>query len=253
VKDSVNAVLVERGDMERGFVESLIVSGFAHGLLVAVAVGISLLAPREPLIKIASGFAMPMGGQGTPNVAPPAPAAAPAAPVTQPPAPQPAPQIIKPPQEVPRKGLADIDETARKKPEKPVKPAFTGSGPVSAHPPAPSAASATQGFSMTAPPGPGVPGGTDLFGDWYMTGVQRKIWIVWAQQMRAGMTQPAIVSFTILADGSVSDVHVVQSSGVYLLDNAAQRAILSSAPFGPLPKDYGTNRITIQGIFKPGE
>ena len=51
----------------------------------------------------------------------------------------------------------------------------------------------------------------------------------------------------------VADVQVVQSSGVYLIDSAAQRAVLSAAPFGPLPKDYGTNRITIQGIFKPTE
>jgi TonB family protein len=252
VKDSVNAVLLERAELERGFAGSAIASGLAHALVVGIAVGVTLLSPREPLMKVAVGFAMPMGGYGTPKAAAAAPA--PPTPVTQPPAakPEPAP-IIKPPQELPRKGLADIDEkTTRKKPEKPPKPVAAGSGPTNTARPAPGAA-ATEGFSLTAPVGPGVPGGTELFGDWYMTGVQRKIWIVWAQQMRAGMQQPAIVSFTILADGAVSDVHVVQSSGVYLLDNAAQRAILSSAPFGPLPKDYGTNRITIQGVFKPGE
>ena len=47
------------------------------------------------------------------------------------------------------------------------------------------------------------------------------------------------------------DVKVVQSSGATLLDLAAQRAIYSAAPFGPLPKDYGTNRKTIQASFKP--
>jgi TonB family protein len=77
--------------------------------------------------------------------------------------------------------------------------------------------------------------------------------MLWAQQVKTEMRQPAIVSFTILASGSVADVQLVQSSGVYLLDSAAQRAVLSAGPFGPLPKDYGTNRITIQGIFKPGE
>ena len=256
MKDSVNAVLAERAELDRGFVGSAITSALAHALLVGMAVGVTLLSPKEPLMKVATGFAMPMGGYGTPNVAPAAPA--PPTPVTQPPAAKPeppAPQIIKPPQELPRKGLADIDEkTTRKKPDKTPRPVAVATGPTTtARPTAPAAASATQGFSLTAPVGGGVPGGTELFGDWYMTGLQRKIWIVWAQQMRAGMPQPAIVSFTILADGSVSDVHVVQSSGVYLLDNAAQRAIISSAPFGPLPKDYGTNRITIQGVFKPGE
>ena len=73
------------------------------------------------------------------------------------------------------------------------------------------------------------------------------------QQVKTEMRQPATVSFTILANGTVADVQIVQSSGVYLIDSAAQRAVLSAAPFGPLPKDYGTNRITIQGIFKPSE
>jgi TonB family protein len=59
------------------------------------------------------------------------------------------------------------------------------------------------------------------------------------------------VSFTILANGSVEDVRVVQSSGASLLDFAAQRSVLSAAPFHPLPKEYGTNRYTIQAIFRP--
>jgi TonB family protein len=81
--------------------------------------------------------------------------------------------------------------------------------------------------------------------------VQQKIWVLWNQQIKAGMSQPVTVSFTIQADGTVTDIRVIQSSGALLLDRAAQRAIDSAAPFGPLPKDYGTNRITIEGIFKP--
>ena len=96
-----------------------------------------------------------------------------------------------------------------------------------------------------------VPGGTGAFSDWYLVGVQRKIWLLWAQQVREAATREVVVSFTILADGSVTDVRVVQPSGIFLVDQAAQRAILTAAPFGPLPKDYGTNRFTIQGIFRP--
>jgi outer membrane biosynthesis protein TonB len=36
-----------------------------------------------------------------------------------------------------------------------------------------------------------------------------------------------------------------------LLDIAALRTVSSVAPFGPLPKTYGTNRITIQALFQP--
>jgi TonB family protein len=84
-----------------------------------------------------------------------------------------------------------------------------------------------------------------------LASVQRKIWMLWSQQVRTATAQQVTVSFTILADGSVNDVRVIQLSGVFLLDQAAQRAILNAAPFGPLPKDYGTNRLTIQAIFRP--
>jgi TonB family protein len=107
------------------------------------------------------------------------------------------------------------------------------------------------GLGIIGPAGPGAPGGTDAGGDWYLAGVQRKIWMVWTQQIRTGHTQPIGVSFTILADGSVTDVRVVQSSGAALLDLAAQRSVVSAAPFHALPKDYGTNRYTIQAIFRP--
>ena len=110
--------------------------------------------------------------------------------------------------------------------------------------------SSTPGLEF-GPPGAGVPGGTDPFGDWYLAGVQRKIWTIWTQQLKGDLRQPIAVLFTILADGSVTDVRVAQSSGAALLDLAAQRAVFSAAPFGPLPRNYGTNRYTIQAIFKP--
>ncbi|HET9314506.1 MAG TPA: TonB family protein [Vicinamibacteria bacterium] len=252
MNDPVDGVLAERAALERGFTESLLLSGFAHALLIGMALFAAWLSGRQPPIRIATGFAvsLPPGG-GTPEAAPAPPAPAPPAPVvTQPPAvkPEPPPKIIKPPQETVRKGLPDPDakRSNKKEPERPASASAGAAGTARN-------TAATQGFSLTAPPGAGVPGGTDPFGDWYLAAVQRKIWMLWAQQIRNGMTQPAIVSFTILANGSVADVQLAQSSGVYLLDSAAQRAILSAAPFGPLPKDYGTNRITIQGIFKPGE
>jgi protein TonB len=96
-----------------------------------------------------------------------------------------------------------------------------------------------------------VPGGNDLNGDWYIAAVQQKIWMLWTQQIKAGFTQPVTVVFTILADGSVEDVNVTQSSGATLLDMAAKRAVQTAAPFGPLPKNYGTNRYPIQAVFQP--
>jgi TonB family protein len=114
----------------------------------------------------------------------------------------------------------------------------------------PGTSSQTPGLAI-GPPGPGVPEGTDSGGDWYLATVQQKIWMIWTQEIKAGFTQPIGVTFTIVADGQVVDVRVTQPSGATLLDNAALRAIYSAAPFGPLPKDYGTNRKTIQALFKP--
>ena len=123
--------------------------------------------------------------------------------------------------------------------------------------PAPRAASSSRGEGAATPglefgpPGPGVPGGTDSGGDWYLAGVQQKIWMLWNQQIKSGFTQPIGVTFTILADGNVTDVKVTQPSGASLLDMAAQRAILNAAPFGPLPRQYGTDRKSIQAVFRP--
>lgn len=253
MNDAVDAVLVERAALERGFASSLLVSGFGHALLIGFSLVAVWIARREPPVRIATGFAvsLPPGGGGAPEAAPAPPAPAPPAPpVTQPAAPKaaPPPKIIKPPQETVHRGLPDPDakRSARRVPEPPDFPPPGAQGGTAR------SASATPGFAL-GPPGPGVPGGTDPNGDWYLASVQRKIWMLWGQQVKTDMRKEAIVSFTILANGSVTDVQLVQSSGVYLLDSAAQRAVLSAAPFAPLPKDYGTNRITIQGIFKPSE
>jgi len=200
------------------------------------------------------GFVVPLppGGFGRPNVEPPAaPSAAPQPAPSQEPAPkpEPPPQVIKPPKPEPRRGLPEPDARRVKTRPEPTPPARSAS--TSSDRP-PGRSTETPGFEF-GPPGPGVPGGTDMMGDWYLAGVQRKIWTIWMQQIKANFTQPITVQFTILENGSLEDgsVRIVQPSGVALLDLAAQRAIYNAAPFGPLPKQYGTSRYTIQGIFKP--
>jgi protein TonB len=246
VNDAVDRVLAERQQMGDGFVSGFAVSTFAHLLLVGSVFLASLLFPAKPLIKMMDGFAvqLPRGGGGAPNPAPPAPG---------PPRPEPAPseapppKVIKPPKEEPRKGLPELDEKKRSKKQDKASPKPTsragGAGSTGT-------AAQTPGLSF-GPPGPGVPGGSDVGGDWYLAAVQQRIWGIWAQQIKAGFNQPVKVMFTILADGTVEDVNVVEGSGATLLDMAAKRAILSAAPFGPLPKSYGTNRYTIQAVFEP--
>jgi protein TonB len=216
-----------------------------------LAVIMPMLLPAAPLLRVQDGFvvAMPPGGGGNPN-ANPAPAPAPTQPPADPepaapPKDEPPPKILKPPKDEPKRGLPDPETSKRGKPAPSQPPRAQGGAPGGT-----GTSSQIRGLEF-APVGPGVPGGTDPFGDWYMAGVQRKIWMLWSQQVRDAANREVVVTFTIQADGSVSDVSASAPSGVFLLDQAAQRAVLNAAPFGPLPRDYGTNRITIRAIFRP--
>jgi protein TonB len=253
-------VLAERESMDAGFPGSVMLSMAGHLLLVGVAVASPLLFPTGPVLNVVEGFVVPLprgGGGSSAPAAPPAvtPQAKPSEAPPEPVAP-PVSQVAKPPKEEPRQGLPELDsKKSRRKPD-----------PVVARGPAPSAtttasstanargtagtSSATPGLDLL-PPGVGVPEGVDSGGDWYLASVQQKIWMIWTQQIKSGFTQPVGVTFTIMADGTIADVRLTQPSGATMIDFAAQRAVTSAAPFGPLPKDYGTNRKTIQALFKP--
>jgi TonB family protein len=265
VNEAVDRVLEQREAMDRGFPAGILLSGAVHLLLVGGAFAASWLGPHQPVIRVVPGFVerIPRGGgaeygpDAAPTVAPPV--TTPDAPAPAPPAPEPPPKVIKPPKEEPRKGLPPPDaKKSKPRPEKSAPPRQVG-------PPEPrrsaAASGATGGTGTNVIPGGvgiigpagGAPNGTEDVGDWYLAGVQRKIWVIWMRQIKQNFTQPITISFTVLADGSLEDgsVRPVQASGVQLLDLAAQRAVLSAAPFGPLPKTYGTNRITIQALFQP--
>jgi TonB family protein len=250
VNETVDRLLMDRAALDRGFSNGLAVSAVAHGFVVAVAIVGPLLFPHKAVLQIQPGFVVPLppGGGGSPSAPAPAPPA-PQPPKPEPPKPEPPPKVIKPPQEPPKKGVPALDSKKRKTTAKttPTPPKAAGGGAAGST----GKSSQTPGLEFGLTPGPGVPGGTDPMGDWYLAGVQRKIWMLWTQQIRGDMPQPVTVRFTITADGAVEDVEILQSSGAYLLDNAAQRAVTTAAPFSPLPKTYETNRITIQAVFKP--
>lgn len=253
MNEPVDRVIQERQRLEAGFRGGVVLSVAGHLVLVGGSFAAQFMLPSAPPLQVADGFAvvLPRGGGGVPQP----PAAAPPAstpPETAPAMPE-APKVLKPPkEETPTKGLPELDarKSSKKKPDP--TPARVGKPDKASTAPAAGSATASQTPGIEfGPPGPGVPDGTDSGGDWYLAGVQQKIWILWNQQIKSGFNQPVAVVFTILADGSVTEVSVVQSSGATLLDLAAKRAVFSAAPFGPLPKDYGTNRKTIQALFKP--
>jgi TonB family protein len=257
VSDAISRLLVEREALERGLPATLLMSVSAHLALVGAAVILPMLLPQEPLLRVADGFAvvLPRGGGGVP-AAPAPPAQAPAAKPEPAAAPPPAPVVLKPPPKAEPRPDALPLPNARRRPATPppvraTAPALpSASAAAGTTPAARGTSTATPGLEF-GPPGPGVPTGADSGGDWYLAGVQQKIWMTWNQQLKTGYTQSVGVTFTIQPDGQVTGVRVTQPSGVSLLDMAAQRAILNAAPFGPLPREYGQNPRTIQALFKP--
>lgn len=267
MSDTLGRLLDERARLERGFGATLALSLGGHGAVVGAMLLAAWLAPRDMLMVSPPGVIVPLppGGGGPVAAPPPGPVAPPppAPPVTTPaapePAPEPPPKVVKPPRPEERKGLPPPDaKPAPRKVERlpPPRPPSTGRSDAKAAQAGGSApTNAIPGLGIVGPAGAGVPGGTDPNGDWYLAAVQRKIWMIWTRQMKTGFLQPITVSLTILDSGALEEgsVRIVQSGGQGLLDLAAQRAIYSAAPFSPLPRSYGTNRITIQAVFQPTE
>ncbi|MCM2254301.1 MAG: TonB C-terminal domain-containing protein [Vicinamibacteria bacterium] len=266
MKDAVDSVIAERERLDRGFPAGLVMSLAGHLLIAGAAFALPILMPAKPKLQVSIGIAIPIprGGGGSPTAGSPDGGAAQQPPVTQapepePPKPEPV-KVVKPPKEAERKGLpdpkADKKKAKAKKPE-PARPSSTTSAkstaskkPAGTGAQSTTASSATPGVGL-GPVGPGLPGGTTSTGDWYLAAVQQKIWMIWNQQLRTGTYPPVTVRFTILGDGQVTDVAIVQSSGQYLLDQAAQRAVLTAGPFSPLPRSYDTKAFTLQAVFQP--
>ena len=109
------------------------------------------------------------------------------------------------------------------------------------------------GFSQTPGASSGVSvqgqGGSDFAGryPWYVDGIPRRITQSWDQTtinpgVRAAGKAHTVFSFRINADGSISNIKMVQSSGDWSMDNSAQRALATiltdNTQFRPLPNDY---------------
>ena len=68
-----------------------------------------------------------------------------------------------------------------------------------------------------------------------------------SKQQVAGQT---IVKFTIQRDGRIIDVEVERPSGLFALDQTAQRALLLTRQLPPLPAQYTENDLTVHLIFR---
>jgi TonB family protein len=97
--------------------------------------------------------------------------------------------------------------------------------------------------------GPNSPLGNRL--GWYAEIVRQRIaqnWITNGLDART-QSQPAIVSFYIMRDGSIRNPQILQSSGNPTIDNTALRAVYSANPLPALPPQVSESYISAQFTF----
>jgi TonB family protein len=100
--------------------------------------------------------------------------------------------------------------------------------------------------------GTGMSMGDGVFGNRYGTyveAIRRKISGNWLQSMIDPGVRSArrvYISFDIERSGEIVNVQVADSSGNRQVDNSARRAVLSSTPLQPLPRDYRGARVSVR-------
>jgi TonB family protein len=87
---------------------------------------------------------------------------------------------------------------------------------------------------------------------WYVASVRSRISGNWLLSTISPsiLTAPRLyMTFTILRDGTVTNVEITQSSGFPEVDRSALRAVLASNPLPALPSDYAGSRVKVNLYF----
>ncbi len=103
-----------------------------------------------------------------------------------------------------------------------------------------------------------TPGGGGTMGEknLYFSVVRNKVmqgWVIPENLIEDVYSLEAIVTFTIYADGHISDVQLEESSGNKYFDESVLRAVRKAAPFPPLPANIKKRSIEIGIRFRPEE
>lgn len=87
---------------------------------------------------------------------------------------------------------------------------------------------------------------------WYVEAVQRRVSGNWLQSTvdpSVSVAPRVVVTFTILRDGTVTNVQITQSSNNYSVDSSAVRAVRESSPLNPLPPGYSGSNVNVEFWF----
>ena len=87
---------------------------------------------------------------------------------------------------------------------------------------------------------------------WYVEAVQRRVssnWLESTVDPTIAFAPRCVVTFTILRDGTATNIQVTQSSGNQSVDMSAVRAVKSSSPLDRLPPGYNGSSVNVEFWF----
>lgn len=228
---------------ERGLALPVVVSLLVHAALVVAAFLLRPDAspPMPPVYRVNLVAAPP--GERAVGVVEPRPTPAPAEPTPPPPRPVaetpeavPVPKPVPAPRRTPPKSTP-TQATTERPAAKPSSQPRAGGGPVGG---------TGSDVATVRTPGIEFPYGG------YLDNIVRQLVLRFRPAGNRALV--ADVSFLIRRDGSVSDIKVVRSSGVYTFDVEAQGAIEAAGQaraFGPLPRGFPDDVLPVTISFTP--
>jgi TonB family protein len=187
------------------------------------------------------------------NIVPPV-----APPVTEPVPAPPAKPVVRAPKTKTEKGTAILPEKPANLPEIQPIPEPIPESAIASPEPLPEVTAETDSSAATTVAG--LPDATGLKVDepdftflYYLNIIRNRIQEYWQPPRLASsqsQNQQAMVMFKIGRSGNISQIRVEQSSGNFLFDQAAQRALYEVATLPPLPVEYGGNELTVHIEFE---
>ena len=240
---SVNQVLTRRLDRSgtRQYTPFFVASLLAHGAIVASAwLAPNLFTkPPEPFQSVAVVVVPPaiLGTRDEPTPPPP----------PQPRETPPPPKIETPPPPPPAAEPEPGPVLTEERPRRTTAP--TPPPPQAAPPPPPRRTPPPRrsgspfgnplGSSQDAVIGVEDPNFTYGF---YINRVVALISAQWSRPPVGSEIVQAVINFDILADGTIAEIRLVESSGSQIFDDQALRAVQAASPMPPLPKKYAQTK-----------
>jgi TonB family protein len=84
----------------------------------------------------------------------------------------------------------------------------------------------------------------------YIGRMRRKIAAQWrVPEGSQGAERFCVIYFRVLRDGTVVNTMIEQSSGLFIFDQAAQRAVVQASPMPPLPPEYHDDYLGVHFSF----